>query len=132
MEAAATIQAADEAAEAGDWLEVLAAVAMAEATADSRSIARDVRKENPLFQPMGAEAATREGAAVADKAAAVVEAAGGGAAKAAAVVEAATMVEAVAITMVLGEVARGSSSNNGSERSSSGSPSSSGGSEMGH
>ena len=106
MEAATTIQAADEAAEDGDWLEVLAAVAMAEATADSRSVAGAVRAENPLFQPMGAEAATREGAAVAKKAATVVEAATEleGAAKAAAVVDAATMVEAVATAMVLGEV----------------------------
>ena len=57
---------------------------------------------------MGAEAATRGGAAVpADKAAAVVEAAAKleGATKAAAVVDAATMIEEVATTMVSGEVA---------------------------
>ena len=90
MEAATAIQAADEVAEDGDWLEVLAAVAMAEATANSRAVAGAVRAENPLFRPMGAEAATRGGAAVADKAAAVVEAAPVGAA-----VEAAAMAEAV-------------------------------------
>ena len=73
MEAAATIQAGDKTAEDEDWLEVLAAVAMAEATADSKAVAGYVRKDNPLSQPMGAKAATREGSAVADKATGVVE-----------------------------------------------------------
>ena len=47
-------------------------MAMAEATADSRAVAGAMRAENLLFQPMGAEATTREGAAVADKATSMV------------------------------------------------------------
>ena len=51
------------------WMEVLAAVAMAEKAADNRARAGAVRAENPLSQQMGsgAEATTRGGAAVADK-----------------------------------------------------------------
>ena len=68
-----------------------------------------VGAENPLFQPMGVGAATREGAVVTNKAAAMVETIEEGATKAAAVVDAGAMVtamvsrEVVAATMALRE-----------------------------